>query len=294
MPVDLLLQDRSCLVVGGGPIAARKVGHLLDSGARITVVGKEVVPAIQEWLKKGCIRHRPHDFRESDLKGAYAVFAATNSDTVNGRVLRLCRREGILSSSVDANWTNGDFVTPATARHPGLILTVSTGGQSCRRARLVKDYLSRHVPLLGDIEMLAVGAAASAGGSSPGQLGALIHRLWGVHEFVIVKTRAELAVLAMTARDRLVQKSLVGLVTAAAGAAGKAVVKRGASAMAWSVAHPEARRLPAALDQARRLGWAGVMMREWIGSVGTLNTKRDQQRRHELIIRGFQSRNPVE
>ena len=37
-PVSLVVADRPCLVVGGGPVATRKVASLLACGARVTVV----------------------------------------------------------------------------------------------------------------------------------------------------------------------------------------------------------------------------------------------------------------
>ena len=46
-PVVLDVAGRPCLVVGGGPVAARRAGVLLASGARVTVVSPEVVPAIE-------------------------------------------------------------------------------------------------------------------------------------------------------------------------------------------------------------------------------------------------------
>ena len=37
---------RPCLVVGGGPVAARKVATLVEAGALVTVVAPDVVEAI--------------------------------------------------------------------------------------------------------------------------------------------------------------------------------------------------------------------------------------------------------
>jgi siroheme synthase-like protein len=157
MPVDLLLEDRPCLVVGGGAVAARKVGHLLAAGARVTVVSAESCAAIEEWKRAGRLRHHPRNFRPGDLKGAFVVFAATDDNAVNGRVVRLCRQRRILCSAVDASWTKGDFITPALLRRPQFTLAVSTGGQSCRRARLIKDYLARHFDRLDAAELRALG-----------------------------------------------------------------------------------------------------------------------------------------
>lgn len=142
LPVDLFVEGKPCLVVGGGAIAVRKVGHLLDSGAKVTVVSPSLCPAIDDWRKARRLRQLPRVFRASDVKGSVLVFAATDDTAVNLRVLKACRRARILCCSVDAHWDKGDFLTPAIIRHPKVTVAVSTGGQSCKRARLVKEQVS--------------------------------------------------------------------------------------------------------------------------------------------------------
>lgn len=143
LPASLLVGGRPCLVVGGGAIAARKVGHLLDARARVTVVSPEAVPELAALARARRIRHRARVFEAADVEGQSAVFAVTDSAAVNRRVLQACRRHGILCSAADANWPDGDFVTPAICRRAGLTVTVSTGGRSCRLARIVKDRLAQ-------------------------------------------------------------------------------------------------------------------------------------------------------
>ena len=46
-PVVLSVSGRPCLVVGGGPVAARRTEGLVSSGARVTVVAPQVVGAIE-------------------------------------------------------------------------------------------------------------------------------------------------------------------------------------------------------------------------------------------------------
>ena len=52
-PVFLEMKDRPCVVVGGGAVAERKVEGLLAAGARVTVVGPELTPALAALREEG-------------------------------------------------------------------------------------------------------------------------------------------------------------------------------------------------------------------------------------------------
>jgi siroheme synthase-like protein len=142
LPASLLVAGRPCLVVGGGQIATRKAGHLLDAEADVTVVSPELTDALQILVQSGRLRWTARAFSESDVAGKCLVFATTDSTEVNRRVLECCRERGVLCSASDSNWPDGDFVTPAICRQSGLVVTVSTGGRSCRQARIVKDKIA--------------------------------------------------------------------------------------------------------------------------------------------------------
>lgn len=211
LPVNLMLEGRPCLVVGSGQIAARKVGHLLEAGAAVTVVGPQSADEIRDWAAEGCIQYRSRPFRSSDLKGQWLVLAATDSFKVNGEVLSLCREKGILCSAADANWTKADFLVPATLRRPHITLTLSTGGESCRRARLIKDYLARHIDILRSADLLVVSIKQSRRGSKRAvlELGAVLQQIWGIHEFVIVNRQDRLEVLAVVSAQTIVASKLL-------------------------------------------------------------------------------------
>ena len=142
LPASLLVEGRPCLIVGGGKIAARKAGHLLDAGAKVTIVSPEVTDRIAQLTESESVQHLSRDFADPDVDGMYLVFAATDDEAVNRRVIKSCRQKNVLCSAIDSNWTDGDFVTPAICRKKGLIVSVSTGGRSCRRARLIKERIA--------------------------------------------------------------------------------------------------------------------------------------------------------
>lgn len=143
LPVSLLVEEKPCLVVGGGSIAARKVGHLLDAGATVTVVSPELCPAIAQLKEEGRIRHKPRGFAAADVKGQSVVFAVTDDGAVNLNVIKACRRARILCCAADAHWSEGDFVSPAVIRRPRVVVAVSTGGECCTRSRVIKEKLAQ-------------------------------------------------------------------------------------------------------------------------------------------------------
>jgi siroheme synthase-like protein len=142
LPVNLLVEGQPCLVVGGGPIAARKVGHLLDAAAEVTVVSPSLSDELQSHVSAGRVTHLDRPFDAADVEGKCLVFAATDNSDVNRHVVAACRERNILCSAADENWPSGDFLMPAICRKAGMIVTVSTGGRSCRQARIVKDRVA--------------------------------------------------------------------------------------------------------------------------------------------------------
>ena len=100
MPVSLLTQGKPCLVVGGGRIAFRKVGHLLDAGARVTVVSPDVADEMGTLRDAGRIHHAARPFEPDDLEGVFLVFAATNDSAVNHAILEACRKRDVLCCAV--------------------------------------------------------------------------------------------------------------------------------------------------------------------------------------------------
>lgn len=295
LPVDLMLEGRRCLVVGGGTIAARKVGHLREAGACVTVVSPVLGPELQALAGQGAVEPLRRGFRDADVRGRFLVIAATDHSAVNGRVIALCRKRGILCASADAHWTDGDFLTPATLRKGGLVLTVATGGQSCRRARLVKDYLSRRIDRLGPAELVAVGGLWRTGRARHPrelELAVRLQELWRVYEFVIVDLSSRFELLAAVAReggaDRWLGRALDGLTGTRRTWRGIAAVRHAAGLAAG--AHGAALRQ--ALQAGVNAGWAGMMMRDWIEGVLRSAETTDKGvlphgRLYESIIRGL-------
>ncbi|MGI6468957.1 MAG: precorrin-2 dehydrogenase/sirohydrochlorin ferrochelatase family protein [Syntrophomonadaceae bacterium] len=159
-PICLNMEDKLCLVIGGGKVAERKIAALLEHGARVKVVSNDITAQIKQWERENLVQTALRGFQEEDLNGVFLVFVATNDSQVNSEISRLCRQKGILANVVD-NPDQCDFVIPAVVRRNSLVIAVSTEGKSPAYARKLRQQLEEvitpaygeFVDLLGEVRV---------------------------------------------------------------------------------------------------------------------------------------------
>ena len=141
-PVFLDLTGRSCVIIGGGEVAERKIGTLLECDCRITLISREVTSAIQEWADRGDIIWQSRDYQAGDLKGAFLVIAATDQPHTNQAITREAETERALLNVVD-NAPLCTFIAPAIVKRGEVTIAISTGGASPALSRKLREYLER-------------------------------------------------------------------------------------------------------------------------------------------------------
>jgi precorrin-2 dehydrogenase/sirohydrochlorin ferrochelatase len=124
-PVNLILTGEPCLVVGGGPVAARKVEGLLTSGADVRVIAVAASPELQATGVP--VEQRP--YRTGDVAGYRLVLAATDDPGVNRQVYLDAESAGIWVNSAD-DPDSCTFTLPSVLRRGPIMVTVSTSGYS--------------------------------------------------------------------------------------------------------------------------------------------------------------------
>lgn len=139
-PICLNLQDKTCLVVGGGRVAERKIASLIDYGARVRVVSNNITARIEQWQRDERVQVSIRGFSEEDLEGVFLVFIATDNREINSTISRICRSRGILANVVD-DPELCDFLIPSVLRRGSLLLAVSTEGKSPAYARKLRREL---------------------------------------------------------------------------------------------------------------------------------------------------------
>jgi siroheme synthase-like protein len=130
------------VVVGGGVVAARKVAGLLPIDAAITVIAPELGETLVALHEQGAIEWQPRTYRPGDLHGAVLAFAATNDRAVNAQVTAEAARLHILCNVAD-DPAAGDFHVPAVHRADGMVIAVSSSGQSPRRATTLRNRIAQ-------------------------------------------------------------------------------------------------------------------------------------------------------
>jgi len=138
-PLEIDLQGRAVLMVGGGGVAARKLPELLSCGARVTLVSPVLAEATRR-LVPGLTWHE-RAFEAKDVEGQMLVFACTDVTAVNAAVAEACRARGIPCNRADRA-KDGTFIVPGVVRRGGVTVSVSTSGQVPALTRHLKRTLS--------------------------------------------------------------------------------------------------------------------------------------------------------
>jgi len=144
-PVMLDLAGRPCLVVGGGPVAERKIDGLLAADARVTVVSPSLTPALLTLAAEARLHWRPREYLAGDAAGFALVMVAASDASVSEAIAAECRTRGVWINCAD-DPARCDFILPAVFRRGALTVAVSTGGVSPTMARLVREELEARLP----------------------------------------------------------------------------------------------------------------------------------------------------
>jgi uroporphyrin-III C-methyltransferase / precorrin-2 dehydrogenase / sirohydrochlorin ferrochelatase len=138
-PLSLRLEGRLAVVVGGGPVALRRVAGLRAAGADVQVVSPELTPALGDLAERGLITARRRGYQPGDLDGAWLAFACTDQPDVNAAVAADAEEQRIWCVRADDAVASAAWV-PAVGRSGPVTLAVNAG-RNPRRAAALRDRL---------------------------------------------------------------------------------------------------------------------------------------------------------
>ena len=146
-PLFINLENKKVLVIGGGKVAAKKIEKILEYGADITVVTKNVVE--EKLLQLENIKIENNQKIENDkakieklVKGYFLVIAATDNEELNENIANVCDSNGMLinnvSSKIKMNAMFGGIV-----KNSEFQIAISTSGKNCKRSRAMKSEIQK-------------------------------------------------------------------------------------------------------------------------------------------------------
>ena len=191
-PTALRLLGRPVLVVGGGPVAARRARGLLDAGARVTVVAPLACRALTDLAGAGLLSWESRPYETGDVDGVWFVQTATGDAAVDDRVAADAEAQRIWCVNASDHETSAAW-TPAVAVVDDIKIAVNAGGDP-RRAMALRDAVATALET-GDLPLRrrrapAEGAAGSVAlvGGGPGDPGLITvrgRRLLGQADVVV-------------------------------------------------------------------------------------------------------------
>ena len=143
-PIFLDLTGRSCIVIGGGAVAERKVDGLLAAGAEITVVSPEISEGLRLLFAQRSIKHLSRKYETGDLRGYALAFVGTDDRATASAVFSEARERGIWVNCADAP-SFCDFILPAVIRRGELAVAISSGGASPAATRAIREELESYL-----------------------------------------------------------------------------------------------------------------------------------------------------
>ena len=164
-PVVLRIEGRACLVVGGGRVAARKVGDLYECGAEVTVVAPDVDESIvvlaQSAERDGrLLRIARRPYRNGEASRYRLVITATGIAEVDRRAAADAESAGVWVNSAD-DADHCTFFLPSVHRQGPVTVSVSTGGASPALAAWLRRRIGAVLgPHLGALAVMLEGGRA--------------------------------------------------------------------------------------------------------------------------------------
>jgi precorrin-2 dehydrogenase/sirohydrochlorin ferrochelatase len=139
-PVHLDIQNRNCLVVGGGTVGTRKVVTLLDCGANVTVISPVVSDQLRDFAISGLIKLRERPYQSGDLDGMFLVIGATDDEGLNRKISSDADHLNTLCNIADRPEVC-NFILPSIVQRDDLVITISTSGKSPALAKKLRKTL---------------------------------------------------------------------------------------------------------------------------------------------------------
>lgn len=133
--INLNIENKLCVIVGGGRGAEIKLRGLKEAGAYVRIVAPKISSAAAELADESMYT----EYESSVIEGAVLVYAMTDNDEVNRKLVEDARERNIHV----CRGSDGDFTVPAVRKGRNMTVAVSTGNPKLSVKiveRIIKEY----------------------------------------------------------------------------------------------------------------------------------------------------------
>ncbi len=145
LPIFIDIQQKPCLVVGGGDIAFRKITLLLKANAQVHCVDQSACVNVKALAEEGKITLIDRNFEAGDIDQQVLIVSATDNAELNTQVSQLANEANIPVNVVDSP-SLCSFVMPSIVDRSPIVIAISSAGKAPVLARLIRAKLEGTIP----------------------------------------------------------------------------------------------------------------------------------------------------
>jgi uroporphyrin-III C-methyltransferase/precorrin-2 dehydrogenase/sirohydrochlorin ferrochelatase len=145
LPIFIDIKKKSCLVVGGGDIAFRKITLLLKANAQVNCIDANACKSVKTLANDKKINLIARNFEPSDISTQTLIISATNDIKLNAQVSQLANDANIPVNVVDSP-ALCSFIMPSIVDRSPIVIAISSAGKAPVLARLIRAKLESTIP----------------------------------------------------------------------------------------------------------------------------------------------------
>ena len=141
MIVDLNLQDKMVIVIGGGNEAQKRINSLLNQDCKILVISDSVNSQISKLAKTRKITLKKQKIQDTKFIAKFKpnmIITTTDNKKLNQKIIKSAKRSKIITYSAD-NPEESDFSNPSVIDFENIIhVAIFTGGSSPAMSKKIR------------------------------------------------------------------------------------------------------------------------------------------------------------
>ncbi|MGY5150408.1 MAG: precorrin-2 dehydrogenase/sirohydrochlorin ferrochelatase family protein [Candidatus Nitrosopumilus sp. bin_68KS] len=142
MIVDLNLQNKTVIVIGGGNEAEKRINSLLKQNCEIIVISDLISTQVNKLFKAKKIKFKKQKIQDTKFISKFKphmIITTTTDKKINQKIINAAKRKKIMAYSSD-NPEESDFSNPAIIDFDSMVqIAIFTGGQSPAMSKKIKD-----------------------------------------------------------------------------------------------------------------------------------------------------------